>query len=324
MSDPRPIDSQHLRSVAAFCRAAKLGSFSLAARTLSMTPGAVSRSVARLERRLGRPLLRRSTQGLQLTAAGDAYLRLCAPAIEALQRATQAARAEQRAPEGALRVSCSALHAHFRVLSMLAAFRSQHPFIDVELDVSDRLADFSGAGVDIALRTGEPQGDLLVYRTIEHCTLGVFASPQYLARCGEPRSLADLGRHRCITYLNPADGKVLDWRLREPSGRPIDLAVPSAMQVRGDGVACLQAAVAGAGLCQSYHFAAEPHLRRGELVEVLRPSSGRTVRWSVVHPGGRHVNSRARAFIDFLVRRTAPQAGRHALPQSDRSSVPVA
>lgn len=302
------LDANHLRNLEAFCKAATLGNFSLAAQALGVTPGAVSRSVARIERRLGVGLFVRSTQGVRLTAAGEAYWKQCEPALAALLRAGELARHDTQAPEGTLRVTCSPLHAHYRVLPLLPVFRREHPVVDVQIDVSDRLVDFVGSRIDLALRTGEPRDDSLVYRTLEHCSLGIFAAPQYLARYDEPRRLGDLGRHRCITFRNPARGdQVLPWMLRDANGRPVDVEVPGSLQVGHDGVAVLAAALHGAGLCQVYHFAAEPHLRRGELVEVMRDFGGRTLRWSVVHPGSLHVNSRTRAFIDFLVRRVVPE-----------------
>jgi DNA-binding transcriptional LysR family regulator len=57
-----------------FVRAVELGGFSPAARALRMTPSAVSKLVARLERRLGARLVNRSTRKLLLTAEGQAFL----------------------------------------------------------------------------------------------------------------------------------------------------------------------------------------------------------------------------------------------------------
>lgn len=82
-----------------FVSVAQEGSLSAAARTLGLTPSAVSRIIARTEQRLGTRLLLRTTRSLTFTAEGEAFLR-GARRILADMAEVEEAIADQGVPRG--------------------------------------------------------------------------------------------------------------------------------------------------------------------------------------------------------------------------------
>jgi len=151
---------------------------------------------------------------------------------------------------------------------------------------------------------GELDDAGLIVRRLGAFALGIYASPTYLARHGEPQTADDLARHACITFLLPRTGRVLPWLL----GPTADKYIPAASyQCSDDFLAAVTLARAGVGLVQAYDFVVEHDLARGALVEVLRPLRGASRPFSLVYPRDAAVTKATRAMIDFLVA-TAPRA----------------
>lgn len=311
MADRQSLDTADIPGIEALGKAAQLGNFTAAATALGISTAAVSRSIARLERRLGVALFARSARGVRLTAAGERFWRHCEPALLELRRAEMLVSSPQAVGGARVRVSASPVYAHYRLLPRIQDFRAAFPLVEVDLDISNLLVDLGRDPCDLAIRMGEPTDGALAYCTLEYATLGVFAAPAYLARHGEPRSIADLVRHRCIAFVHPTSGETVPWLLQEPSGQPWDLMVGQDMLVRSDFIGCLSWALAGSGLCQIYHFAAQGHVARGELVEVLRDCGGRARRFSVVHPRDRPPSAAAAQFMDFLAGAAPAATGRN-------------
>src|SRR5246127_2715888 len=147
----RKFDDLLLGSIELFCQAAELGSFTLAANAASVTPAAVSRSVARLEERLGVRLFVRTTRQIRLTDAGRRYFEQCREALSQLADAEREVTGEQTTPAGVLRISMPTPYGHYRVLPLLPAFRERYPQVQVETHLSNRNIDFSDEGFDLAI-----------------------------------------------------------------------------------------------------------------------------------------------------------------------------
>ncbi len=139
----RKFDDLLLGSIELFCLAAELGSFTLAATAASVTPAAVSRSVARLEERLGVRLFVRTTRQIRLTDSGRRYFEQCRDALSQLVDAEREATGQQATPAGVLRISMPTPYGHYRVLPLLPAFRERYPDVRVETHLSNRNIDFA-------------------------------------------------------------------------------------------------------------------------------------------------------------------------------------
>lgn len=304
----RKFDDLVLGSIELFCLAAELASFTLAANAASVTPAAVSRSVARLEERLGVRLFVRTTRQIRLTDAGRRYFEQCRRALTQLVDAEREVTGEQSAPAGVLRISMPTPYGHYRVLPLLPAFHERYPKVQIETHLSNRNIDFADEGFDLAIRGRAPADSSLVARKLEDTELVVVAAPAYLGRAGVPNTVADLQAHECIQFELPSSGRNLAWTF-EGSHEDGDVPTNGSYGTSGDALAGVTLARAGAGLFQTYRFVVEEDLREGRLVEVLRDAGRRTRPFILLYPHARYLTSRVRAFVDFLVERVQTPVG---------------
>lgn len=299
----RAFDPVQLSTIELFCKAAELGSFSAAAEALGVTPASVSRSIKRLEGRLGIRLFSRTTRNVRLTAEGELYWRECRQALEQIAEAERAITGNQQVPSGLLRISAGALYANYRLLPHLQAFTQAYPQVGLELSLSNRVVDIVDEQYDVAIRIGTPQDSRLVAHRLEDASVGVFATPGYLRRHGTPRTLDDLALHHCLQFVLPSTGRAMPWLFTAPSGQQLDHVAQSRLRILDDAQGCISWGSAGGGLFQTYHFIAGPAVARGELVEVLQAYGGRSRQFSLVYPQNRHLSARVRVFVDFMLER---------------------
>lgn len=296
----RQFDDLLLGSIELFCLAAELGSFTLAATAASVTPAAVSRAVARLEKRLDVRLFVRTTRQIRLTDAGRRYFEQCRDALNRLAEAEREATGQQTTPKGVLRISMPTPYGHFRMLPILAEFRARYPDVTVEAHLSNRNIDFAEEGFDLAIRGRAPRDSNLIARKLEDAELVIVASPAYLKRAGMPRTIEDLSHHDCIQFEMPSTGRPVPWRFMQ-NGDAVEMVVEAVYGTSGDALAGIPLALHGAGLFQTYRFAVDEELRAGTLVEVLTEAGGSSRPFILLYPHGRHLSSRVRAFVDFVV-----------------------
>lgn len=296
----RWFDGVLLGSVELFCLAAEAGSFTQAAQQAGVTPAAVSRSVARLEARLGIRLFVRSTRQIRLTEAGQVYLRYCRQALAQLAEAEREASGRQQAPAGVLRLSVPTTYGHYRILPLLPAFRAQYPDVQVDVHIGNRNVHFADDGYDLAIRARVPADSGLVARTLEQAELIVVGSPAYLRERGTPKVLDDLEAHECIQFVLPSTGRPVPWLFRV-QGVDEERLTQGGYRCEEEVLGGVTLARAGAGLYQTYRFIVEEDLRKGHLVSVLAPFGGRARPFSLLYPHGRFMPLRVRCFVDFLL-----------------------
>ena len=183
-----------------FVEVARDGSLSGAARRLGLSQPTVGRHIDALEATLGSTLFTRSPRGLTPTPAARAL----APHVEAMAAAaaalTRTASGEAAADRGVVRVTASEVIGCEVLPPILAGFHAEHPGIAIELALTNRNEDLARRDADIAVRMVRPTQSGLVARSIGAARIGVYAHRDYLARFGEPRSLADLASHCVIGF----------------------------------------------------------------------------------------------------------------------------
>jgi DNA-binding transcriptional LysR family regulator len=299
----RHFDDVLLGSIELFCLAAESGTFTAAALAAGVTPAAVSRSISRLEKRLGVRLFVRSTRSVRLTDGGKAYFEQCRGALNQLVEAERQVTGEQVEPAGTLRISSPTTYAHHRLLPLLPAFRAKYPLIRVEVHISNRNVDLHNENFDCAVRVRPQPDSTTVARLLENAPLVLVASPVYLKLRAAPKTLADLERHDCIQFELPSSGRAIGW-LFDENGEEREIFLAGNYTCAEDVLGGVTLAKAGAGLFQSYRFVVEKDLADGSLVEVLPNFAGRSRPFSLLYPHGRLLPSRVRAFVDFLVEQT--------------------
>jgi DNA-binding transcriptional LysR family regulator len=295
-----------LPNLLAFCRTFELGSFTLAAKALRVTPAAVSRSVARLESALGTALFRRTTRQLRPTERGAAYYAKCAAALRLLIEAESELADRPGELRGSVRVSVPSTYGLHLLLPRMGDFRARFPAIDVEVQVTQQNVDFVRDGVDLAIRMGTPEDAGLVVRKLGDFPLGLYASRSHLELLGAVLDLDALHTRPCVAFVMPRTARVLPWLLAAPH---LEFTPPAAHALKcgGDPAATVALCQAGAGVAQLYRFIADPLVRRGLLEEVLAHTAGRTRRFSLLYPKLPGLSKPARAVADYMyAQRQAP------------------
>jgi DNA-binding transcriptional LysR family regulator len=287
-----------LAGLIAFARAGSMGSYTAAARSLAISPSAVSKSVQRLEQNLGVSLFTRTTRSLTLTSEGrdlhERALRLLST-VEEIEQAAKSARAE---PSGTLRVAASLPVGIHVIAPALPAFRKRHPKVVVDLRLSDRFIDLVEEGIDVAVRIGDLADSRLLSRKLAPHAFCCFASPAYLAARGVPSHPDELEEHDTVNLRYQSTGRVLPWSFRV-GDRDIEL-VPQSGIIVDASEAHIAALVAGGGIGISADFVAAPYVIRGELVPVLSDYAVQRDNITAVWPESRRSNPALRAFLTHL------------------------
>lgn len=287
-----------LTGLIAFARAGSLGSYSAAARSLSISPSAISKSVQRLEQQLGVSLFTRTTRALTLTAEGrelhERALRLLRDAEE-IEQLAMAARSE---PAGTLRIAASLPIGIHVIAPALPAFRARYPKVLVDLRVNDQIVDIIEQGIDVAVRIGDLADSRLLSRRLALHRLCAFASPSYLAARGTPMHPDDLERHDTVNLRYQSTGQTFRWPFRI-GDREIEV-VPSSGVIVDASEAVLATLAAGGGVGISASFMAAPYVARGELIPVLSEFAVERQNITALWPDSRRTNPAVRAFLAHL------------------------
>jgi len=295
----RNFEEMQLGSIELFCLAAELSSFTEAANIAGVTPAAVSRSIARMEERLGVRLFVRTTRQIRLTDGGRRYYEQCHEALLQLREAEREVTGGQAAPVGPLRISAPTPYSHYRLLPLLSQFRQRYPEVTFDVHVSNRNIDFAAESYDIAIRGRTPADSTLIARKLEDAELVLVASPSYLQRVGAPTSLNELHQHDCIQFDLPSTGRKIAWLFQE-NGKPVEIETSGGYTCSEDVLGIVTLARSGAGLTQTYRFIVERDLADGSLVELLPQHGGRSRPFFLLFPHARHLPLRLRTFVDFL------------------------
>ncbi|NOK08183.1 LysR family transcriptional regulator [Corallococcus exercitus] len=294
-----------LAGLGAFVRTLETGSFSAAARALGVSPSAVSKTVARLEGRLGVLLLQRGTRRLQPTPEGLSLFERGQRIVAELE-AAQGELRESKGPRGPLHVTAPMDLGRYWLVPRLPAFLAAYPQVQCALGLTDRFIDLVEERVDVGLRMGESADARLVRRRLGASRAVICASPAYLRRHGTPRKVGDLQRHACLAYLR--DGQRVPWRL---DGTPVDVPGPFASD---NNEALLALAVEGVGIARIPEFVAARALASGQLRAVLGEVHSPGPDVFVVYPERRHLSPRVRVFVDFVADAFAHEEAKALVP----------
>ena len=304
----RNFDDMQLGSIDLFCQAAELSSFTAAANAAGVTPAAVSRSIARLEERLGVRLFVRTTRQIRLTDGGQRYYKQCREALSQLLEAEREVTGAQVAPAGSLRISVPTPYGHYRLLPLLPRFHQLYPDVKVEVHLSNRNVDFAEESFDMAIRGRDPADSSLIARKLEDAELVLVASPAYLKRAGKPEAIESLQAHECIQFDLPSTCRKIPWPFMV-EGKAVDVATTGSHTCAGDVLGIVTLARAGAGITQTYRYIVERDLTDGGLVELLPRFGGTSRPFFLLYPRARHLSLRVRTFVDFLTGNLGRQRG---------------
>lgn len=282
-----------------FCAIVDAKSFTAAADVLGMSHSSVSRQLKQTESALGVQLLNRTTRRFALTSAGERYHRHCLDIVSRVDAMTHAMSGEREHLQGALRVSVPLAIGTLELADWLPAFQSQYPDVSLTLSCSDQFVDLVAERFDVALRiSSAPLADSsLMAKLLTSSDTVLVASPGYLAQRGLPSAPADLANHRLLAPLRA--GQPNEWTLADTADATHRVALAGTFT--SDAIPALfSATLAGLGIAAFTERTVRTELARGTLVRVLPQYRAGIYNYYALYPRTRHVNPRARAFIDFM------------------------
>ncbi|HEY0821574.1 MAG TPA: LysR family transcriptional regulator [Rhizobacter sp.] len=282
-----------------FARVASLGTLSAVARERDVPVSQVSRAIARIEKTSGVKLMHRSTHALALTPEGETFLDYCRRITGSLDELEGEFSAKSREARGLVRVAASSVMAQYRVLPSLPGLHERHPQVQVELEVSDRLADITRDGIDIAIRTSSgPLPETVVARQIGTHGRALYAAPAYLARAGTPGHPDELAQHRLVTNSAAANLNLWPFVI---GGQAITLQARGFWRANDTAVAAAMV-LTGLGIGRLSTIAAEPLVQQGLLVPVMPELVDLQVSpVYAITAGTRHRLPKIKACIDYWV-----------------------
>jgi DNA-binding transcriptional LysR family regulator len=287
----------------AFAAVVERASFARAADHLGLSPSALSQTIRQLEARLGVRLLNRTTRSVAPTTAGSRLHERIAPMILEMDAAVAEAVAATGRTAGTLRINTLGMAAKKIIAPRLGRFHRAHPDVVLDIMIDDSLSDIVASGFDAGIRVGERlEKDMIAVRITPDVKMLALASPEYVARHGEPRTPADLHRHACINWRFPGSGRIYRWEF-ENKGRRLEMNVEGPLISNHQDVV-IEGALQGLGILYAYDAdRVDEAVACGRLTRVLAD-------WSLTSPGlylyysnRRHPQPALRAFIDCLLDR---------------------
>jgi DNA-binding transcriptional LysR family regulator len=279
-----------------FIRVVEAGSFTAAARGLSMQKATLSRRVARLEASLGTRLLDRNTRRIEMTELGRSYFEDVSQNFASILSAQQRLAAAQQEPAGLLRLAAPMAFGSRKLMVWIAEFLARYDKIRIELKLTDEMVDPITSRVDLTFRTSHRHDASLVTKRVSVTRLILVASPSYLKPREILTHIGDLTAHDCIIFGSSGDAEA--WHLDGPEGQ-CTVPVSGRISVTGSH-AELQAAIAGLGIALLPRALVADPMRRGELVHVLPDYGIDQGELTMAYVSDRYVPASLRAFMDFV------------------------
>lgn len=288
-----------LANLESFARAAEHGSFSEAARRLALTPAAVSRNVAMLERNLGVRLFHRSTRRLTLTEAGEAFRLAIADNLENIQTAIAGIATDAGEPAGTLKVSMAPTFGVTHVLPLLPGFLARYPRIRPEWHFENRAVDIIAEGYDAAIGGGFDLAPGVFARTLAPAHIVAVASPAYMAGRVPPVDPLGLGALDGIVMRSLRTGRIRHWTMRDAAGSELPGALSERIVVN-DPSAMREAALLGLGVAMLAMPDVLPALEDGSLVRLVPRWYADAGAISIYFASRSHLPAKTRVFVDWI------------------------
>ncbi|VEJ53282.1 D-malate degradation protein R [Pragia fontium] len=293
------MDSSDLRGISMFIAVANSGSFAGAAEKLHLTRSAVSKTIARLESKIGVTLFQRTTRKQSLTDEGQLFYEHCHRALNEIQRAQDILNEGKIQVSGCLRVSVPVLFGHLCIAPLLTELVQSHPNLQLEISFNDRAVDLIEDGFDFAIRIGAlPERSSLIARQLGEHTMVFCASADYLRCHGEPNTKDDLSEHHAVAYIH--SGILQKWQFIDEAGILQEIR-PKAKIMMDDMQAVADAAMRGAGIAWLPYWLVREQIAQGKLKQVMKNTSGVNFPISVVWPYTQRLPLKVRVAVDKLL-----------------------
>lgn len=285
-----------LSQIKTFVLVSELGSLAAAARTLRISPAAVSKQLTRLEQELGVQLLVRSTRKLELTEVGINYCLQCRRILEEVEAASDLISQIKIVPNGVLKVVSGRHFAASYIVPHVKEFLWKYPKIELNLELAERIPDLNTEAIDVLIGMSISANENAVQKRIGTTSYSLCASPDYLKQFGIPEKPKDLKKHRYIAHSMRKPDNELVFHNKETISLIPYLRV-------NDTETMLNFALDGLGVVKLHHYVVKKHIEQGSLCELLRSYNTSKVPIYVAYVQRRFITSKVRCFIDFITER---------------------
>jgi DNA-binding transcriptional LysR family regulator len=260
-----------------------------------MSPPAVTRAIATLEKRLGVQLLHRTTRHVRTTEVGNRYLEDARRILSDADAADEAAAGINTQPRGRVAVTAPVLFGRMFVMPGIVEYLARYPGTEVNAVFLDRVVNLLEEGFDVGIRIGQlPDSNLHALR-VGSVRLVLCASEEYLKRSRAPRTPQDLLEHSLIA--SRAGGDSFEWRFE---GRLLRTR-PRLSVTTND--AAIEAALRGFGITRLLSYQVAPLVAAGKLKLILEKYEPPALPIHIVHQEGRHASAKVRTFVDLMIQR---------------------
>lgn len=285
-----------LEEMQTFVSIADSGSITAAAEVLEQTTSGVSRTLSRLEKKLGCTLFRRTTRRLALTQEGDTFLDHARRILASFEEAEESVKPKNLAPSGLLRVDSASPFILHVIAPNMKEFNDLYPQIQVELHTTDRIIDLLEKKVDVAIRISSMEDSTLHATKLAPDKKRILASPAYLKKHGTPKTVKDLQDHQLLGFTAPRE--LNHWPLKSEIGNSYP-AKP--FMAASSGETLLHLALSGLGIVCLSDFMTKPDLESGALVQILKDQTVDSKREiHAVYYKNTQLSQRTQVFTQFI------------------------
>lgn len=285
-----------LEDLTLFVRAAALGSFSDAAREAGQQPAQVSAAIKRLETILNIRLFARSTRSLRLTPEGETWLPYATQMLDTLEAGLQKIQTPDDEVRGMLQIAVPSDLGRNLLLTLFRDLRQRHPALRLRLLFSDQLTDVFKDPVDVAFRYGNNDDASFISLPVAPENRRVLvASPEWIARHGEPQTLEELSQHNALIYI--LRGRPFDrWSLSLDG--VVQQQKVSGTVMSDDAEVIRRLAVAGEGIAYKSMLDVSDDLRAGRLRRLLPRYQGDVVPLNLICPHRKQLSAAVRLLYE--------------------------
>ncbi|OCZ60855.1 LysR family transcriptional regulator [Acinetobacter seifertii] len=284
-----------IEELVAFITIVDTGSFVAAAEHLKQTPSGMSRSLTRLEAKLGVTLLERTTRKLKLTQEGQQFLIKARKILNELNAAEEDLQKSDQGTAGLIRIDSATPFVLHVIAPLMHEFRKCYPDIEIEINSNDQVIDLLQHKTDVAFRFGELNDSSLHAKLVCKSRLYIVASPEYLAIKGTPTQPEQLEHHDLIGFTRP--DYINNWPIK--IGDEYFFAQAHIKASSGETVR--QLTVRGHGIARLSEFEIWKDIQEGRLTALFEDQIEHQYQSiHAVYYQQEHLPKRIRLFIEFL------------------------
>ncbi len=289
-----------ITSMRVFSSVARYGSYSAAAKKLSISKAMASKHVQSLEQQLGVRLFNRTTRKLNLTEVGRIYVDKVDAVLSEIDEAESTISELNSEPRGKLKIKAQPSFGAFHLSRALSGYMKKYPEVTTELELSNRMPDLVEDGVDLAFHVGELDDSTFVARKVASSRRVVCASPDYLKQHGKPNTPEELSEHNCLVYSPRTP--LVDWDFINQKVR-----ISGDIQCN-DGDALRVAAIQGCGIAQLPTYIVGMDIQSGRLCALLESFEPEKLPVYAIYNNRKYLSAKIKTFVEFIYDLYQPEA----------------